>query len=85
MKPITGFSRGDPAPGIKKKNQSADLAATGFSDDDLGFDGLDSDDDGALDVESLVDFDESVDDAVLPLAVSDDDESDSVPDGLLLA
>ena len=71
-------------------NQSADFADTDFSDDDLDFDGFDSDDDGLDSVvafDSLAGFDDvSLDVAALPLVAGVagvDVDSDSVLLGVL--
>jgi len=73
-----------------RKDQSADLAEIDFSEDDLDFDGLGSDDedlDSVAGFESVAGFDaESLDDAVVPLVAGVagvDAESESVLDGVL--
>ena len=76
---------------VVEVNQSAALAETDFSGDDLDFDdGFDSDDDDDLDsagFDSVAGFDtESLDDAVVPLVAGFsvvDVESDSVLLGVL--
>ncbi len=67
-------------------NQSAALADTDFSDEDLGFgDGFDSDDDDDLDsaagFESLAGFD---DESVLPLVAGVVDDADDESESVLL-